>query len=64
MDPREQLAIILPTLSAIVNEIESTDLNKPTPCANFSVQGVLDHMIGLGTAFVPAFTGVAATCGS
>jgi uncharacterized protein (TIGR03086 family) len=61
MDPREQLAVIIPTLTAIVDQIEPTDLNKPTPCANFSVQGVLDHMIGLGTTFVPAFTGVAAT---
>ena len=59
MDPREQLAVIIPTLTAIVDRIEPADLDSPTPCANFTVQGVLDHMIGLAATFVPAFCGTA-----
>jgi uncharacterized protein (TIGR03086 family) len=57
MDPRDQLAVIIPTLTAIVDGIEPADLGGPTPCANFTVQGVLDHMIGLSATFVPAFSG-------
>jgi uncharacterized protein (TIGR03086 family) len=57
MDPRDQLAVIIPALNAIVDRIEPADLEGPTPCANFTVQGVLDHMIGLSATFVPAFRG-------
>jgi uncharacterized protein (TIGR03086 family) len=57
MDPRDQLAVIIPTLTAIVDRIEPADLDSPTPCASFTVQGVLDHMIGLAATFVPAFRG-------
>jgi uncharacterized protein (TIGR03086 family) len=61
MQPTEQLAVILPTIIDIVDRIEVDQLDDPTPCANFDVQGVLDHMIGLGSTFVPAFLGVSAT---
>jgi uncharacterized protein (TIGR03086 family) len=61
MDPREQLAVIIPTLTATVDRIEPADLDNPTPCANFTVQGVLDHMIGLAGTFVPAFSGASET---
>lgn len=57
MDPRDQLAVIIPTLSTIADRIEPADLDRPTPCAKFTVQGVLDHMIGLSATFVPAFRG-------
>jgi uncharacterized protein (TIGR03086 family) len=59
MDPRDQLAVIIPALTAIVDRIEPADLDSPTPCADFTVQGVLDHMIGLAATFVPAFRGEA-----
>jgi uncharacterized protein (TIGR03086 family) len=57
MEPTEQLAVILPTIIDIVDRIEPDQLGDPTPCANFDVQGVLDHMIGLGSTFVPALLG-------
>lgn len=57
MEPTEQLAVILPVIIDIVDRIEADQLGDPTPCANFDVQGVLDHMIGLGSTFVPAFLG-------
>ena len=57
MEPCEQLAIIIPTLTALVDQLDPTDLGNSTPCANFTVHGVLDHMIGGATNFVPAFRG-------
>jgi uncharacterized protein (TIGR03086 family) len=57
MDPSEQLAVILPSLTALVDQLEPGDLGNPTPCANFTLRDVLDHMIGGATSFVPAFRG-------
>jgi uncharacterized protein (TIGR03086 family) len=63
MEPTEQLSVILPTIIDIVDRIEADQLTNPTPCANFDVQGVLDHMIGLGATFIPAFLGETAAEG-
>ncbi|MGH9137390.1 MAG: TIGR03086 family metal-binding protein [Acidimicrobiales bacterium] len=57
MDPREQLAHILPTLTALVDCIEPAQLNHPTPCSRFTVHDVLDHMIVLGGSFAFSFRG-------
>lgn len=57
MQPADQLAIIVPALNDIVDRLEDDQLDNPTSCANFTVQGVLDHMIGGAMSFVPAFLG-------
>ena len=57
MEPTEQLAVILPTIVDIVDRIDADQLGAPTPCANFDVQGVLDHLIAGASTFVPAFRG-------
>ena len=57
MEPTEQLGYILPTLSATVDRIDIDQLNDPTPCSNFSVHDVLDHMIVLGGSFTYWFRG-------
>lgn len=57
MEPTEQLAIILPTLSGIVGRIQPDQLGNPTACAAFTVQGVVDHMIGGARAFAPMLRG-------
>ena len=57
MEPTEQLSAILPAVSALVDRIEPADLHRPTPCANFDVRGVLDHMMGLGATFSFMFRG-------
>jgi uncharacterized protein (TIGR03086 family) len=50
MEPTEQLAHIVPTLTALVGRIDAAQLNHPTPCSDFTVHDVLDHMIiGAGT---------------
>ena len=57
MDGAEQLDQVMPLLVAVVGRIEPGQLADPTPCANFTVAGVLDHMIGGARAFAPAFRG-------
>jgi len=57
MEPTEQLGYILPTLSTTVDRIDFEQLNDPTPCSNFSVHDVLDHMIVLGGSFTYWFCG-------
>jgi uncharacterized protein (TIGR03086 family) len=57
MQPIEQLSHILPTLSALVDRIDPMQLGDPTPCDEFTVHDVLDHMIVLGGSFAPMFRG-------
>ena len=64
MEPTDQLAVIIPTLIDIVDGLGAEHLDNPTPCANFTVQGILDHMMGGASAFVPAFLGEAAGDGA
>lgn len=57
MEPIEQLAIIIPTLTGIVGRIQPAQLDNATPCATFTVQGVLDHMISGARASATALRG-------
>ena len=64
MNGAEQLATIIPMLQEVAVGIEPSMTTAPTPCADFDVAGVLDHMTGLATAFAPAFRGIDAPIGS
>ncbi len=57
MQPIDQLSYIVPTLTALVDRIEPTQLNDPTPCAKFTVHDVLDHMFVGGSTFASSFRG-------
>ncbi|MCU1461210.1 MAG: hypothetical protein JWO37_1285 [Acidimicrobiales bacterium] len=57
MDPRNQLDEILPLLNELVAPLDDAQLDAPTPCANFTVRNVLEHMIGGATMFAAAFRG-------
>jgi uncharacterized protein (TIGR03086 family) len=57
MEPIEQLSHILPAVSDLVDRIQPTQLDDPTPCTEFTVHDVLDHMLVLGGAFAYAFRG-------
>ena len=57
MEPIEQLSHVLPTLNAVVDRIEPSQLTTSTPCAQFTVHDVLDHMIVLGGSFAYWFRG-------
>jgi uncharacterized protein (TIGR03086 family) len=57
MEPLEQLDELGPVLGGVVSTITPDQLDNPTPCANFTVGGILDHMIGGATMFAGAFRG-------
>ncbi len=57
MGPLEQLDELEPLLGSIASGIAPGDLDTPTPCANFTVRGVLGHMIGGATQFAAGFRG-------
>jgi uncharacterized protein (TIGR03086 family) len=58
MDVLSQLDDLGPVLGGVVGEISPDELDNPTPCANFTVRGVLEHMISGATAFTAAFRDV------
>lgn len=57
----EQLSIIIPMLHAVADGIGADQLGAPTPCTEFSVDGVLHHMTTLGSMFAPMFLGTTPT---
>ena len=57
MDPLTQLEQLGPHLGGVVAGIRPDQLDAPTPCDDFTVRGVLDHMIGGATAFAAAYRG-------
>jgi uncharacterized protein (TIGR03086 family) len=57
MDPRTQLDEILPRLNELVAPLDETQLDAPTPCANFAVRNILEHMVGGATMFAAVFRG-------
>ena len=60
MDVLSQLDAMGPALGGVFENITEDDLDKPTPCAKYTVRGVLEHMIGGATMFAGAFRGVEA----
>jgi uncharacterized protein (TIGR03086 family) len=59
MDPITQLDRIVPLLNGLVGSLDDAQIESPTPCADFNVGQVLDHMIGGATMFAAAFRGTA-----
>lgn len=57
MEPTQQLEVILPTITDLVDRLEPAELGNSTPCEKFQVVDVLDHMITLGGAFAYMFRG-------
>jgi uncharacterized protein (TIGR03086 family) len=57
MDVLAQLDQLGPLLAGTVGGISSDQLDAPTPCEDFTVRGVLEHMVGGATAFAAAFRG-------
>ena len=58
MDVLSQLDELGPLLAGVVGGISPAQLDNPTPCSAFTVQGVLEHMIGGATMFAAGFRGV------
>lgn len=50
MEPTDQLAHVLPAVCGVVDGLDPMQLHAPTPCREFDVHGVLDHlMVGAAT---------------
>lgn len=60
MDPLTQLGQLAPELDRVIGALTHDQLDRPTPCSDFTVRGVLEHMIGGATAFAAAYRGVPA----
>jgi uncharacterized protein (TIGR03086 family) len=61
MEVLDQLDQLGPLLACVVGGIRGDQLDHPTPCAKFTVRGVLDHMISGAATFAAAFRGVEPT---
>jgi uncharacterized protein (TIGR03086 family) len=59
MDALTQFGEVGMLLDGVVGNLGPEDLDRPTPCAGFTVRGVLQHMIGGATAFAAAYRGEA-----
>ncbi len=57
MEPIEQLSAIMPALTNTVDGIGVSQMYHPTPCSEFTVHDVIDHMIVLGGSFSYWFRG-------
>ena len=57
MEALDQLDQLGPLLATVVGGIRADQLDNPTPCDQFTVRGVLEHMIGGATMFAAAFRG-------
>ena len=54
MDTLQQLDQLAGPLGGVVAGLTAEDLARPTPCADFDVRGVLEHMVAGATAFAAA----------
>ena len=57
MDVLSQLDELGPLLGGVMGGLRPDQLDVPTPCADFTVRGVLEHMVGGATAFAAGFRG-------
>lgn len=57
MDVNDQLDEILPGLTTVASRISPDQMANQSPCANFDVRGLFNHLIGGATAFAAQFRG-------
>lgn len=57
MDVLDQLEEVGGLLAGVTGALGPDDLDRATPCAEFTVRGVLEHMVGGATMFAAAFRG-------
>jgi uncharacterized protein (TIGR03086 family) len=57
VDTHEQLDAILPGLVDLARTITPDQMGNPSPCADFDVRGVMNHMIGGAGFFAAQFRG-------
>ena len=59
MDPLTQFGELGPPLGAVIAGITPEQLDRPTPCTELTVRGVLEHMVGGATMFAASYRGQA-----
>jgi len=59
LDVIAQLDTILPELDHVASRVGPDQFGAPTPCANFAVRDLFDHMIGGAGQFAPQLRGAA-----
>ncbi len=57
MDPVANLARVLADARALVATVTTDDLARPTPCTNWDVGALVQHMIGVASIYGRAFRG-------
>jgi uncharacterized protein (TIGR03086 family) len=57
MDTIEQFQRTVDAANQIVGCVSASDLGKPTPCTEWTVQALIEHMIGTNNMFSAALTG-------
>lgn len=57
MTPVEQLETIVPSLNGLVERMWHGQLEYSSPCSEFTVHDLVNHMIVLGGSFAPMFRG-------
>lgn len=57
MDTLDQLDVILPALNDVARNVRPDQMANATPCAEFSVRDVFNHMIGGAGFFAAQFRG-------
>lgn len=59
LDTHDQLDVILPSLVGIASNVTPDQMGNPSPCREFDVRGVFNHMIGGARFFAAQFRGEA-----
>lgn len=54
MSEHELIALAAPPTLAVIRAIRDDQLNAPTPCSDFTVQGLIDHMLYWGPSLARA----------
>ena len=57
MDTIEQFQRTVDAANQMVGHVSASDLDKPTPCTEWTVQALIEHMIGTNNMFSAALTG-------
>lgn len=57
VDGGAQLQLVVPALGAAIASVRPEDMDRPTPCAAWTVRDLLNHIIGGALMFADAFGG-------
>ena len=59
MNPIDQLDTLIPTFTGLAGRVETADLERTTPCSDWQVRDLLNHIAGGAPVFAGLFRGEA-----